>query len=319
MNCQNIKELLLLYSINELEENEINNVNNHILQCVECKRELEQLLLISKTIKNNKPEEIDEYELQKARLSLLDTLDDLENKKSFLSIIKSYLSVSFYKKLNPALSYIFTLCIGVLLGLTGYEVINIKSTDKDIETLNMNNEKIKPLIENVTFLSSNPETGDVELGYTVSKQVYYKGNFSDDETKKLIAMAVTNSNNSGLKITGINVINKQKDKAYIKDEKIKNALILAAKSDRNVGVRRQALITLGRFTPDDNIIETYLEILTKDNNAAIRIEAINKLTEIKSEGYQIDDKTKSIISERAEKDDNKLVKIRAAKFINEEI
>ncbi len=319
MKHENIKELLMLYSLNELNENESKILDEHLLSCEECSKELKQLQLLSEVIKNNKPEELDEYELQKSRMKLLDSLDELENNRTIWGIIKNNLSKLSSKNISPAIGFAATLVIGFLLGYTTPEMMNQNNDSPKSEMLNVGNDKGAPVIDNVTFLSSNPESGEVELGYTISKQIYYKGNFNDDQTKRLIALAVTNSNNSGLKITGINVINNHKDKEYIKDEKIKNALITAAKGDKNAGVRRQALITLGRFKPDDIIIETYLFVLTKDNNAAIRIEAINRLTEIKSDGYKIDEKTKSIIGETAEKDDNKLVQIRAAKFINEEI
>jgi hypothetical protein len=319
MNHENIKDLILLYMLNELNEEEVNLVKNHLETCEECRNELKQLSFVHEAVLNSKPEEIDEYELQKARLNLLDALDDIEDKKSFIVLFRNFFRFISSKKLAPILGFAATLAFGIFIGYGSTSYFNNGATDQVNEIFNVSNKKDIPVIDNVTFLSSNPETGDVELGYTISKQIYYKGNFSDERTKRLIAMAVTNSNNSGLKITGINVINNQQDKEYIKDEKIKNALITAAKGDKNAGVRRQALITLSKFKPDDNIIEAYLFILTTDNNAAIRIEAINRLTEIKSEGYKIDEKTKSIISERAEKDDNKLVQIRAAKFINEEI
>lgn len=319
MNHENIKDLILLYTLNELSEEEIKLVKNHLGSCEECRSELNQLSFVHEAIVNSKPEEIDEYELQKARLNLMEVLDEMENKKSLAALFKIFVSFVISKKIAPVLGFAATLILGVFIGYGSTNYFNNGNTETGNEIFSVSNKKDVSVIDNVTFLSSNPETGDVELGYTISKQIYYKGNFSDERTKKLIAMAVTNSNNSGLKITGINVINNQQNKEYIKDEKIKNALITAAKGDKNAGVRRQALITLSKFKPDDNIIEAYLYILTTDNNAAIRIEAINRLTEIKSEGYKIDEKTKSIISERAEKDDNKLVQIRAAKFINEEI
>lgn len=318
MKHENIKELLMFYCLNELDENQKKAVEEHLPNCPECSKELEHLRILADLIKQEKPGELDEYELQHARIKLMDKLDELENKKKSWNLIKQITEHFKLKKLNPAIGFVFALLIGYLFGFITPNFIN-NQNKTSTESLNVGNTTGSLTIDNVTFLSSNPETGDVELGYTITKQVYYKGNFEDEQTKKLIAFAVTSSKNSGLKITGINVINNQKDKQYVNDEKIKEALITAVKGDKNAGVRRQALITLGRFKPDDLIIDTYLFVLTKDNNAAIRIEAINRLTEIKSEGYYIDEKTKSIISERAEKDENKLVKIRAAKFIKEEI
>ena len=52
---------------------------------------------------------------------------------------------------------------------------------------------------------------------------------------------------------------------------------MAAVSDENPGVRKEALKALAQFPMDEKIKTAYLDILKHDNNSAIRIAAINAL------------------------------------------
>ncbi len=309
MNHEEIKELIFIYALNEITDDEKEKVKEHIKECKECEQLLYNYLKLNEAIISNKPDELDDIILQKTRLELLNKLDNLNSKSSIFDNLKRFIENIFVKNYKLSLGFSFTLIIGFIIGYF-YNNNNISK-----ELINSKNLKI----DNVTFLNANLETNEIELGYTLSKEVYYKGKFDDETTKNLLAIAIYKSNNSGLKLTGINFINSIKEKEYISDKKIKDALIKAAKADKNAGVRMQAVNTLNKFIPDEEIIEVYLYILSNDENAALRIEAINRLTEIKANGYKMNDNAKDIISQSAENDNNKLVQIRAAKLLDEEI
>jgi predicted anti-sigma-YlaC factor YlaD len=55
MNHENIKDLILLYMLNELNEEEVNLVKNHLETCEECRNELKQLSFVHEAVLNSNP------------------------------------------------------------------------------------------------------------------------------------------------------------------------------------------------------------------------------------------------------------------------
>ncbi len=320
MTHSEIKELIQLSFIDEISDDEKLIIENHLLECDECNKEYTEQKRLLNLYSTNKPAKVNEKQLLMARVELLNNLSKIKNRKSTFQKIKELFEESFLYEHRFAYGSASSLIIGLLVGYSVFSFSpqnNNNSVTNVVDVSNIKNNDFE--ISNVSFISTNPTTGEIELGFEAVKKVYYKGNFNEEKTKKLLAMALTKSNNDGVKIKSINTITSQDEKKYIEDEKIKEALINTVKLDNNPGVRREALQTLTKFKFDGKIQEALLFVLTKDTNSGLRIAAINVLVQMKEEGFKIDEKTKSVLSEQVANDNNQFIRIKAASILKESI
>ncbi len=320
MTHNKIKELIQLSFIDEVSEDEKLIIENHLLECEECNKEYSEQQKLINLYTANKPAKVDEKQLLMARVELLNNLSKIKNKKSAFQKLKELFEESFLFEHRFAYGSAFSLIIGLLIGYSVFRFVPQNNINDNLNAVDVSNIKDSDFeINNVSFISTNPTTGEIELGFEAVKKVYYKGNFNEEKTKKLLAMALTKSNNDGVKIKSINTITSQDEKKYIEDEKIKSALINTVKLDNNPGVRREALQTLTKFKFDSKIQEALLFVLTNDTNSGLRIAAINVLVQMKEEGYKIDEKTKSVLSQQVANDNNQFIRVKAASILKESI
>jgi hypothetical protein len=103
----------------------------------------------------------------------------------------------------------------------------------------------------VRFVNSNPNTGEVEFSFDAVKPVYMKGSVNDPDVQKILAYALLNEQNPGVRLRSVDVIGSEHLKSTGSEVEIKWALIAALKSDDNPGVRKEALAVPEKFPFDD--------------------------------------------------------------------
>ncbi|MFH0736474.1 MAG: HEAT repeat domain-containing protein [bacterium] len=321
MTHENIKELVNLSLLEELGKEELLIIENHLLECDECRLEHEEQKKMFNLYAVNKPKIVNERQLVMARVELLKKLQEIKIKKSIWQNVVEYFEDSFVFEHKLAFGSFGSLLIGLFVGYFVFSTGIGKNCSNGMGIVDISNKSLTDdfSINNVSFITTNAKTGEIELGFEAVKKVYYKGNFNDAKTKKLLAMALTNSDNDGVKMKSINTISSQDDGKFINDYKIKDALINTVKLDKNPGVRREALLTLTKFPADDKVRDAFLFVLSNDTNSGLRIEAINAINQLHVEGYKIDEKTKSVLTEQAANDDNKFIRVRAALMLKEVI
>lgn len=317
MNHDRIKELINNYLIEEINPDELTELENHIFECAECRVYFEEMKKLNSIIKESKPEALPDKFLDQARNELykeLRTINNvIKNKRSFFES----LILLFTKNFRIVLSSAFTLVLGFIIGYaffytpgTSYQN-SLFSNEIDLD--NLDKSQIK--IQKISYPSITDQTNEIEVAFETSKPVIYKGSADDELIKELIALAIVNAGNPGIKIeTLFRVI----DNPKIVDDKVKAALITALKYDKNDGVRRQALIGLSNLEYDDNIKDALLFTLTNDSNAGIKILAINTLTNFKLNGALFDINTIEMLDKRSKTDDNNLIRIKASQLLRGE-
>ncbi len=113
---------------------------------------------------------------------------------------------------------------------------------------------------------------------TLSPQVK-EGDINDPQIQKLLLMAARNNRNSGVRLDSIDILKSQPE-----DNAVREALIYALRYDQNPGVRLKALDGLKSFVKDDqHVRDAVLEALVHDTNAGVRSEAISLLDPVKAD------------------------------------
>jgi hypothetical protein len=160
-------------------------------------------------------------------------------------------------------------------------------------------------VSNLRIVSSDAATGNVELVGDMVRPMHFQGNLQDDVAQQLLVGALRDGRNASSRMSAVEVLSRKSD-----DEQIKEALIRALIEDDNAGVRLKALQTLTpNATKDKEIQAAFLNVLANDSVAGIRRKAIDAL-----QGLANDDSIASSVREATKNDDNVYIKIQAVQF-----
>jgi hypothetical protein len=101
------------------------------------------------------------------------------------------------------------------------------------------------------------------------------------------------------------------------DKEVKNALITVVMTDKNAGVRREALKLMNRTAFDESLKQAYLYVLLNDSSSALRIEALNALIEANKNGHSLDRNDLDLVVKQANQDDNNYIKLKSKTLLQE--
>jgi HEAT repeats len=177
-------------------------------------------------------------------------------------------------------------------------------------------------ISDVRFVSTGDKSGEVEFSFDLIRRYEMRGSLDDGYVQKILAFALVNSDNPGVRLRTIGVLGST---VSVKpDGQIVNALVQAVKTDDNVGVRREALLSMMRFPFDNTTKDLLLYVLQHDKNPGMRVAAINFLSGKESnegmravEGKGIDPRVLDVLKERSSSDQNKYVRLKAADMLKD--
>lgn len=311
MKHDEIRELVFLYTIDEINDEERTIVEKHIAECSSCKAELDNYLNINKSIKDNEPGVPGDYLLFQAREELF---DKLYNQKYSESKIKNFFNEAgnwFVKNYKYSIVAAGFMIVGILLGkLTGVSDVPVFSGSELVG----GDAALQPNYSNVQIVKNVDQNGNIELAYEKVVPQTYKGNINDPETREFLARTLVSASNPGVRISTVNTIAKEAEKNFTPDQVVKKSLINAIKADKNPAVRRTALTVLIKYPFDDEIKQTLLYILSGDDNSGLRVMAITALSGI-LENKKLDPEMIDILNAKAENDENGSVRLKAATLL----
>lgn len=320
MNKEKFIEQCYLYLMDELIESDKVEFENALMEDDYLRKEFEVIKSIYSSFKESRPKEADEKLLTESRTLLMRRIREESQRVSpleqFLNLIRTFL----FKKYEYILSGAITIVVGILIG---YLLFNQPSEKREILSTN-NNIGIEQLernnvrISGIQFPANISEGGEIEISFDAVKPVRYKGTVEDPFVQKLLATALVTGSNPGMRLRTVNTIASHADEINFKpDPKIKQALLTALKVDTNPAVRKEALNVLLKITFDDEIRDALLFVLSNDKNSGLRVAAINALSELKLQGHTFDNITKTVLSKKAEMDNDNFIRIRAASILKE--
>ncbi|NUN10446.1 MAG: HEAT repeat domain-containing protein [Ignavibacteriaceae bacterium] len=313
MEHNEIKELVILSAYNELDGYTAELVKNHLAACSECRELHSNELSLRAVVSGSLPGEPKDRLISDARLQLRAALRLENDKKLTPEKILNRIREFIYLNYKPILSGAVMLVIGFLLSL----FVRLNSGGEgQAESLNPSDLlKSGIKINNIRVISSNQQTGEMEIEFDTQQSVKLSGSFDDENIQKVMMYSILNDENPGVRLRSIDLIDSKKERGI--DKEVKAAILTAAQYDDNPGVRRSALKTVAGLTFDDDIKNALINIMSTDENAAFRIEALNILAEnIKGEG-KVDEALRNALKQRAENDDNSYMKFKAKSVLEE--
>ena len=303
MEHNQYKELLILYSYNELKKEDRIEFERHLLGCNSCKTELEALLKLHEQIKINLTEELDEDTLFEARQELLAEIRILNRKKFRLQNVWDFFTAPTSGNLKIAYSF----ASAIVFMTAAYFLFFNNPGNKIQSSGDMVNGGSK--LTNLQFVNKDFDNGEVEITYDKVVPVKVKGNVNDVEIQKVLAKSLLDNENPGIRLKTVSAIYSEKRENTT--GVLKDALLKAMMYDDNPGVRKEAMNALCNIPFDGKIRDAMIYVLQNDKNSGLRIQAINCLSEKNDIKKLTDPNTINVLREKMHEDENSYIKLRA--------
>ncbi len=320
MNRDKFLEMSYLYILNELSPLEKEEFEKVLNSEDELKNEFEETKKFYSLLDSGRQKESDDALLAESRRNLMHNIRIEAEKESLWENLKKLFGEYFLRNYKLALSGIATIAVGIFIGYLIFAPGSGKGLPNNADPLNKAGILSSPDVNfsNIKLPDTIPSEGEIEISFEAVKPVNFKGNLNDPLVKRLLASVLTSETNPGIRLRTANAIAAQPENSQLQqDPKIKQALISALKKDPNDAVRREALIALSKYTPDADIRNSILYVLAHDNNAGLRVAAINALSELRGKGLTLDEPAKKVLQQNSENDKNSFVRIQASSILNE--
>ena len=303
MNCDWVKENVVLYIYDELADDARHTFEHHTQHCLACRQELEAALAFRENMAALPAPEVSPNFLASNRMKLQEALESTEQSHGFRRFFFDIGGWMQQIKLAPALT-VALLMIGFAGGsLTTYRIAK-SNPPVGAGTPNQNQVAEANIagIESVVPLESN----QVEIKYDILNQQTTKGATDDPRIRQLLLLATQNRGNIGVRLDSIGVL-----KTNAQDDKVRDALITSLRYDKNPGVRLVALDALKSYVRDDvRVRDVILDALLHDTNAGVRSEAIGLLDQVRA-----DSSVREALRVLARDDKDKFIRTQSRRYL----
>jgi HEAT repeats len=285
MNCSEVAPLLVFLACDEVTRQERAAMESHLAICAGCRSQLAE-----------------EGEFQEHLAGLPQAADELDRTGTLLAQCRSELSESldeiaapagpeswrpfgFVRRsmaLRPGWSAAGLLAAGAILGVQLLQWLptddaRFKTGAVSVSASSqMTDEKLaKMAVAGINFapnLDAAPGTLQVQL--RTEQPVVLSGSLDDADVRRVLTYVVKNSErfDAGVRLDCLEAL-----KSRIGDAEIRDALLDAARRDKNPAVRMKALESLRDVASEQDVRDAVLEALDSDSNPGVRVEAINLL------------------------------------------
>ncbi len=311
------EKLAVLSVYEELSDAERKVLSTHLLTCEKCRRLSKRTVRMAPTGVAASGRATAENRLPLMRASLRNELKDVNRIRE---TSRGYGFASF-PRLNVATVGLGVFLLGaassyLFFGSSGWEKKSELSAIAGMVSQGSDNVSIG----DVRFASSGPRTGEIDFSFNLVKHYQVRSDIDNRDVQKVLAYALVNSDNPGTRIKTVDMLNSVVERP---DSDVEDALIKAAESDNNPGVRRAALLSLAKMKFDSKTKDALLYVLQRDPNPGMRVAAINILSEkelsnnAQSDKNKIDPQVLQVLRQRIESDQNLYVRTKAADILKE--
>jgi hypothetical protein len=287
-SCAEVAPLLVFYACDEVEPREREQIDAHLAICEVCRGLLgeEAELQTAVSSVSQLADEIDPTGalLAQCRSELAERLDDLEMPK----VREHWMPFGWVQRwmaLRPAWSAAGLIVFGVAIGTQLVPWLAVRSGGNDRNTVQAVNVTATPrltddqlskmAVAGITFAPApDAAPGTLQVQVRTEQPLVVVGSVDDDDVRRLLTFVIANGErfDPGTRLDCLDAV-----KARTDDEHVRNALVKAARTDKNDAVRLKALDALRDHTHEAPVRDVLLEALHHDANPGVRVEAVNLL------------------------------------------
>jgi len=283
-NCNYVKTLLPLFDSTELTAIEKRQIDDHLVACQNCCEELAAIRALHADLQR-----ADTFEPGAAMLAdLRQGLRRRLRQESLRPNWQEKLGNLLFGNFRPVAQLGFTaalLLIGVIIGRQFFAPATAPAQQFDMlsyltpgKPITIPSGYLAPSIANVQTISFDPNTKEVQVQYSIVNDIQVRGDVENPLIRQALSYALQAEDQPSLRLRAVKAIGEN----YVstqsaRDDEITEALAHALENDDNAGVRLKAAQVLKQLPLNSLVKNTLIRVLMRDENSAVRIEAIEAL------------------------------------------
>ncbi len=303
MNCEWVKQNIVLYVYDELLDDARHELEQHVSRCRDCAAELESVKMFrSELSKTVVPDPAPGF-LATSRMRLHETLEGAEQGRWWHRLIFDPAVWLHQVRFAPALAAAI-----FMLGFAGGIGATYKMVKQPVEMVPgaPAGQASVASISGIESITQQPGSNQVTIKYDTVAPLVRTGSLGDSKIQQLLLYAARNNFNAGVRMDSVNLLTQHPNDTHVRE-----ALIYALRYDSNTGVRLKALDGLGPYVKDDvQVRDAVLESLMSDTNPGVRIEALRLLEPVRA-----DSSVRIVLQRLATKDENRYIRAQARTVI----
>ena len=294
MNCQIAQERIVAADYGELAEEQALELERHLDGCAECRKEQERLWALKVLADAYPVMEPDANLMARSRLRLEEALDALPPRRWYEWLSQRFVNGIGRLQAAPVAACLL-LAAGVCAGsLGGYRLAESRA-GQAAPTLATASVQAHPAavteapaaaeIANISSIVRQPNSHIVEVRYNQVVPRRMEGSLDDPAIRQLLMLASRNSSSAGVRDDSVGLMADECKAGHgCKTAGIRDALLVALRSDRNDAVREKALEGLKPYVAEDTRVRNaVLEALLNDYDPKIRTAAISILEPVEGD------------------------------------
>jgi anti-sigma factor RsiW len=283
MNCELAHERIVTAAYGELPDELVHELERHLLSCAACQGEREQLQVLKLLADAYPVLEPEANLVARSRLRLDEALDALPP-RGWLERFGQRVRNGFASLTAAPVAASLLLLAGLGAGsLGGFQVAQNRaaflSARQMAQAPKVQTTAAPAEIANISSIVRQPNSGLVEVRYNQVVPQQIQGSMDDPAIRQLLMLASQNAASAGVRDDSVGLLAAECRAGHgCQATGIRDALMLALRYDKNVGVREKALKGLEPYvSQDQRVRNAVLEALLNDSDARIRTAAINLL------------------------------------------
>ncbi|NIR51327.1 hypothetical protein GWO43_22330 [candidate division KSB1 bacterium] len=304
MSGEHLEKRIPLYFYDELTEAERKELEVHLEYCESCRQQFEEVQSLHKVLDKRAVLEPNSDILERSRLMLRERLREERReamKEPWWQRLIGHLSLQPHIGLQLA-GAVFILILGVFLGKFFWTGTKQQFVPEIARTTRIG-EMDESLIANIDFIEYNPTSGTVTVKYKRVNDMFVQGQIDDPPIRKLLTHAIRSESHPGRRLTAVKALGEH----AFSDHEVEDVLVYAMEYDAVDGVRLKAAKVLKTLPITPKIKQAFIRVLLKDANPAIRIEAVEALSQA------ADEDVLNVFQDASQDDENEFIRLKAAK------
>jgi hypothetical protein len=307
MNCEWVKENVILYVYDELADDSRIEMEQHAEHCAVCAKEIAEARGFHQEMASRPQLEVSPNFLAASRMRLSEGLESTEQARWRRWIVDPAEWLR-QMRFSPALASAI-LILGFAAGtLTAWQIVNKSQpgTTGGSARIASTNENAEANIAGIHSITPIDGSNQVEITYDKLVPTSDKGDINDPRIQQLLLLASRSQANSGVRIDSVNLLSQKSD-----ENNVREVLMSALRYDKNPGVRLKALQGLKEvIKTDTRVRDAVLEALMHDTNSGVRAEALRVLQPVKA-----DSSVRVTLEELARNDRTPYIKLESERML----
>jgi hypothetical protein len=306
MNCEWVRENIVLQVYGELPDDARHELEQHVARCTDCAAELKAEREFHAVLSQIPSVEPTPNLLAASRMRLQEGLETVEQGHFWRKLALDPMQWLRQVKFSPALASAI-LILGFAGGVgTTYKFFPRPAQGQVAGVTADTGNPTEASVTGIRSITQAPGTNQISIKYDTVKTEQADGSLNDQRIQQLLLYAARNNYNSGVRMDSVDLLTQRPT-----DMQFRETLVYTLQNDSNPGVRLKSLDALGVFVKDDvRVRDAVLAALVNDSNSGVRTEALRLIEPVKADGS-----VRGVLMTLAAKDSNQYIRSQARTLV----